>query len=97
MKIGSMMVAFTVVAEMKADRTRLITRKLHNTPLALLPNLMTNARASRLANRVFTSMDASTKLRIFSHITGWPSWARASFCVVTLNRTTPRMRMREVK
>ena len=97
MKIGSMIVAFTVVAEMKADSTRLITRKLHSTPLALLPNLITKASASRLANCVFTSIEASTKLRMLSHITGWPSWASASFCVVTLNRTTSRMRIREVR
>ena len=73
MKIGSMMVALTVVAEMKADRTRLINRKLHSTPFALRPNLITKARANRLANCVLTSMEASTKLRIFSHMTGWPS------------------------
>ena len=97
MKMGSMMVAFTVVADIKALRTRLMSRKLHSTPLALRPNLITKARARRRANWVFTSMDASTKLRILSHITGWPSWARASFWVVTLNSTTPRMRMRDVR
>ena len=70
MKMGSIMVAFTVVADMKADRTRLITRKLQRTPLALFPNLITKAKASLLANCVFTSIDARTKLRIFSHITG---------------------------
>ena len=73
MKIGSMMVALTVVAEMKAERTRLMRRKLHSTPLALFPNFMTNARANRLANWVLTSIDARTKDRIFSHITGCPS------------------------
>ena len=97
MKIGSMMVAFTVVAEMKAERTRLMRRKLHSTPFALFPNLMTKARASRLANCVFTNIEASTKLRMLSHITGWPSCARASFCVVTLKRTTNRMRIRDVR
>ena len=97
MNMGSMMVAFTVVAEINADNTRLISRKLHSTPLALLPNLMTKASARRLANWVFTSIDASTKLNIFSHITGWPNWARASFCVVTLNSTTPRIKRSDVR
>ena len=70
MKIGSMMVALTVVAEMKADSTRLISRKLQSTPLALLPNLMTKASASRLANCVLTNIEASTNERMFSHMTG---------------------------
>ena len=97
MKMGSMMVAFTVVAEMKAESTRLMSRKLQSTPFALLPNLMTKANARRFAKRVFTSIEASTKLRMFSHITGCPSCARASFWVVTLNRTVASMRIREVR
>ena len=49
-------VAFTVVAEMNIDRTRLMTRKLKNMPLALFPNFSTNQRANLFATRVFTSM-----------------------------------------
>ena len=70
MKMGNMMVAFTVVAEIKADNTKLMIKKLQSTPLALLPNLMTKAKANRLANCVLTSILAKTKERIFSHITG---------------------------
>ena len=91
------MVALTVVAEMKADSTRLMPRKLQRTPLALLPNLITKASARRLANCVFTSIEASTKLSMFSHITGCPSCARASFWVVTLKSTVPRISSREVR
>ena len=65
-----MMVAFTVVAEIKADNTKLMIKKLQSTPLALLPNLMTKAKANRLANCVLTSILAKTKERMFSHITG---------------------------
>ena len=79
MKIGRRIVAFTVVAEMKSDRTTLITRKLKNIPVALLPNLSTNQSANLFATLVFTSMLASTNERMLSHITGCPSCAKASF------------------
>ena len=97
MKIGSMMVAFTVVAEIKAESTKLMIRKLHKTPLAFLPNLITNASANRLANCVLTSMLASTNDRMFSHMTGCPNCASASFCVVTLQSTVPRINNKEVR
>ena len=97
MKIGRRIVAFTVVAEMKSDRTTLIIRKLKKIPAALLPNLSTNQRANLLATRVFTSMLASTNERMFSHITGCPSCANASFCVVTPHMITPRITISEVR
>ena len=97
MKIGSIIVALTVVAEMNIDSTMLIMRKLHRTPLAVLPNLITNHIAMRLANLVLTSIEARTKERIFSHITGCPSWAKASFWVVTPQRTMSRMMISEVR
>ena len=97
MKIGSMMVAFTVVAEMNADSTRLMMRKLQRTPLALLPNFITKASASLLANCVLTSMLAKTNDKILSHMTGCPSCARASFCVVTLHITMPNIINKEVR
>ena len=68
-KIGSMIVAFTVVALIKSERMMLMMRKLQSTPFADLPNLITKLRARRLAKRVFTSILASTKERILSHIT----------------------------
>ena len=79
MNIGSRIVAFTVVAEMNRERTTLMIRKLKNIPDALLPNLSTNQSANLLATLVFTNMLARTKERMFSHITGCPSWANASF------------------
>ena len=91
------MVAFAVVAEMNADRTILMTRKLKNTPLALLPNLSTNQSANRFATLVLTSMLASTKESMFSHITGWPSWAKASFWPTTPVSTINSMISKEVR
>ena len=91
------MVALTVVAEMNSESMRLISRKLHSTPFAVFPNLMTKARARRFANLVFTSIEASTKLRMLSHITGCPSCASASFCPVTPQSTTPRITKSEVR
>ena len=79
MNIGRRIVAFTVVAEMNIERTRFMTRKLKKIPVVLLPNLSTNHKANRFATLVLTSMLASTKERIFNHITGCPSWANASF------------------
>ena len=96
-KIGSIIVAFTVVADMNNESIILIIRKLQRTPLAVFPNLMTKLSASLLANLVFTSMLASTKLNMLSHITGCPNWASASFCVVTPNITVLRMTSNEVK
>ena len=64
------MAACAVVAEMKADRTTLITMKLKRIPVEFLPKRMTNHKAKRLATRVFTSILANTKDNIFNHITG---------------------------
>ena len=97
MNIGRRMVAFTVVAEMNIDRTTLMTRKLKNTPPALFPNLSTNQRANLLATLVLTSMLARTNERMLSHITGCPSCAKASFCVVTPQRITAMITMSEVR
>ncbi len=91
------MVAFTVVAEMNMDRTTLMIRKLKNMPPALFPNLSTNHSANLFATLVLTSILARTKDRMLSHITGCPSWAKASFCVVTPQRITAMITMREVR
>ncbi len=97
MKIGSRMVALAVVAEMNADSTMFMTMKLKNTPRAVFPNLSTNHSAKRLATRVLTSMLARTNESMFSHITGCPSWANASFCEVTPVRTMARVIISEVR
>ena len=70
MKMGNRMAALAVVAEMKADSTRLMTMKLIMMPLAFLPNLSTNQMAKRLATWVLTSMLAKMNDRMLSHITG---------------------------
>ena len=69
-KIGKSMDALAVVAEINAERTMLMTMKLKKIPRALLPNLSTNHNANLLATLVLTSMLASTKERMLSHITG---------------------------
>ena len=91
------MVAFTVVADMNIDSTTLITRKLKNMPDALFPNFSTNHSANLFATLVFTSMLASTNERMFSHITGCPSCAKASFCVVTPHRITAMITISDVR
>ena len=95
--IGSRMAAFAVVAEMNAESTRLIMMKLNITPPALLPNFSTNQSAKRLAAWVFTSIEARTKERMFSHITGWPSWAYAVLSVVMLVRTIASITISDVR
>ena len=75
MKIGSRMVALAVVAEMNTDKTILMTIKLKKIQVAFFPNFNTNHKAKRLAALVVTSILARIKERIFSHITGCPSWA----------------------
>ena len=64
-----------VVAEMKAESTRLMIIKLSMIPLALRPNFNTNHRANRLATCVLTSMLARMNERMLSHMTGCPSCA----------------------
>ena len=91
------MAAFAVVAEMKAERTTLMMMKLNITPDAFFPNLSTNQSAKRFATWVFTSMEASTKERMLSHITGWPSWAYAVLSVVMPVSTIVRITIRDVR
>ncbi len=75
MKMGRRMAALAVVAEMNADRTTLMTRKLMKMWEAFFPNLRRNHRANRLASPVLTSMLARTNDMMLSHITGCPSCA----------------------
>ena len=75
MNTGSKIAAFAVVAEMNAERIRLIIIKLIKMDPAFLPNLIINQSANRFATPVATSMLASTNDMIFSHITGCPSCA----------------------
>ena len=91
------MAAFTVVAEMKAERMTLMIKKLKKTPLAEWPKRNTNHKASRRAARVLTNIDASTKERMLSHMTGWPNCAKASFWEVTSVSTKPKMTSRAVR
>jgi hypothetical protein len=55
------MAALAVVAEMKAERTRLITMKLMKILPAVFPNLRINHSAKRLATPVATNILARTK------------------------------------
>ena len=69
MNIGNKIAAFAVVAEMKAESTKLMIMKLKKTSPAFFPNFRINQSAKRLADLVFTSILASTNDKIFSHIT----------------------------
>ena len=95
--MGSRMAALAVVAEMKADKTRLMTIKLIITPKEFLPNRNTNQSAKRLATCVLTSMLARMNDRMFSHMTGCPNCAKAVFSVVTPVSTMDRITKREVR
>ena len=53
-------------------------------------------KANLFATLVFTNMLARTKERMLSHITGCPSWANASFWVVTPQRITVSITIRDV-
>ena len=64
------MVALAVVAEINADNTILITKKLKITQKEFFPNLITNHKAKRLAACVYTNILAKTNDKILSHITG---------------------------
>ena len=97
MNMGRSMAAFAVVAEMNADSTRLIRMKLIKIDDALFPNLMMNHSANRFATPVATSMLASTNDMMFSHMTGCPSCARASFSGSTLASMRLIMMINEVR
>ncbi|OPZ53723.1 MAG: hypothetical protein BWY89_01689 [Bacteroidetes bacterium ADurb.BinA012] len=97
MNMGSSMAAFAVVAEMNAESTRLIRMKLIKIDDAFFPNLIMNHSANRFATPVATNMLASTNDMIFSHMTGCPSCARASFSGTTLVRMRLIIMIREVR
>src|SRR6056297_1458423 len=76
MKIGSVIAALAVVAEINADSTTLMKMKLRKTFDALVPNLRMNQSVKRLASPVLTSIEARMNDMMFSHMIGCPSWAK---------------------
>ena len=68
-----MIAALAVVAEINADKTRLMIKKQKRIQPVDFPKRIITTKAKRLATCVLTSILAKTKDNIFNHITGCPS------------------------